>query len=215
MLCWVALSSLTKWIVLGWFAGRSMVEVSNAIPEAVTFTVVAAPPPPPPPPPPWPPAPAPWPPPPPPPPSATSIEPIIVVGCTTQLNAWVPASSAGTSNSTWFGPVTSSPEKTVSPLGSSPPKISMLCCVPSSRLSNSIVNDAPAAAWMQSPSVNAIPWATTVTKSSRTGVHSAAGGEGWVIGPVGVGVGSANGTSSNAPYPPTSRSASVVAYQAR
>src|SRR6185295_16936608 len=148
-------------------------------------------------------------------PPVTSTLPTIV-GWTTQLNACVPASSAGTSNSTWFGPVTRSPEKTVSPVGSSPAKISMLCCVASSRLSNSIVNASPAVAWMQSPSVNAMPWATTVTNPPLTGVHSVVGGEeGGAIGPVGVGLGSANGTSLKSPYPPTSRSPSVVAYHAR
>src|SRR4029450_6801251 len=36
MLCWVALSSFTKWIVLGWSAGRVIGEVSNAIAQGVT-----------------------------------------------------------------------------------------------------------------------------------------------------------------------------------
>ena len=103
----------------------------------------------------------------------------------------------------------------MSPVGSSPLKISMLCCVASSRLSNSIENGSPAVAWMQSPSVNAMPCATTLTVPFTSGVHSVVGGDGAAIGPVGVGLGSANGTSSKSPYPPTSRSPSVVAYHAR
>src|SRR5512132_943209 len=108
----------------------------------------------------------------------------------------------------------SSPRKTVSPVASSPAKTTMLCCVASSWLSNSILNGSPAVAWMQSPSVNAIPCATTLTAPLCTWVQVSGGG-GVLIGPVGVGLGSANGTSSKAPYPLTSRSASVVAYQAR